>query len=85
MENADMFMIIWNILRSFGNIVVIWFTYFPSFWYIVSRKIWQPWCCSKNNDAMAFISFQSFPPLGWFYFFLHYNYKLQFFNFQCLW
>jgi hypothetical protein len=43
------FMVIWNILQSFGifyekfgkccgNLV-----YFPSFWYIVSRKIWQPW------------------------------------------
>jgi hypothetical protein len=32
---------IWHILWPFGNLVVIWHI-FPSFWYIVSRKIWQP-------------------------------------------
>jgi hypothetical protein len=25
----------------FGNLVTIWYL-FPPFWYIVSRKIWQP-------------------------------------------
>jgi hypothetical protein len=41
-------MAIWNILRPsgtfyghFGNSVVIWYIFSP-FWYIVSRKIWQP-------------------------------------------
>jgi hypothetical protein len=35
------FMVIWNILRPFGNVVIIWYI-FPRFWSIVSRKIWQP-------------------------------------------
>jgi hypothetical protein len=46
-------MVIWNILRPFGifcgNLVC-----FPSFWFIVSRKIWQPWllpACSKKKPA----------------------------------
>jgi hypothetical protein len=30
-----------NVLRPFGNLVAIWYL-FPPFWYIVSRKIWQP-------------------------------------------
>jgi hypothetical protein len=57
MENAgkvyghsEYFTVIRNILRSFGifyghfgDVVVIWYIS-PTFWYIVSRKIWQPWC-----------------------------------------
>jgi hypothetical protein len=39
----------WNILWCFGNLVVIWYTYFPQFWYIVSRKIWQPWFDGLRN------------------------------------
>jgi hypothetical protein len=40
------YMVIWNILRPFGtfyggNVVVI-LVYFPTIWYIVSIKIWQP-------------------------------------------
>jgi hypothetical protein len=53
------FKIIWNILRSFGifygpfcNVVVIWYIYFPSFWYIVSRKIWQP-CFRVNSFVLT--------------------------------
>jgi hypothetical protein len=23
--------------------VVIWYSYFPPFWYVVPRKIWQTW------------------------------------------
>jgi hypothetical protein len=49
MENACMFYghleyfrAIWCTLWTFGNVVVIWYM-FPRFWYIVSRKIWQPW------------------------------------------
>jgi hypothetical protein len=42
-------MVIWNILRSFGifygHLVMLYLIYFPSFWYIVSRKIWQT--CGK--------------------------------------
>jgi hypothetical protein len=34
---------IWYTLRSFGNVVIIWFI-LPC-WYIVFRIIWQP--CSK--------------------------------------
>jgi hypothetical protein len=31
------FMAIWSILWTFGIFLVNWF------WYVVSRKIWQPW------------------------------------------
>jgi hypothetical protein len=34
-------MAIWYISWLFGNLVAICF--FPPFWYIVSRKIWQPY------------------------------------------
>jgi hypothetical protein len=27
---------------AIGNVVVIWYNFSP-LWYIVSRKIWQPW------------------------------------------
>jgi hypothetical protein len=33
---------IWYIVWPLGNLVVVRYT-FPRFWYIVSRKIWQPW------------------------------------------
>jgi hypothetical protein len=33
---------IWNILRTFGYLGATYVLYFPPFWYIVSRKIWQP-------------------------------------------
>jgi hypothetical protein len=41
------FMSIWNILLQFGifygNLVIFGnLVYFSPFWYIVSRKIWQP-------------------------------------------
>jgi hypothetical protein len=41
------FMVVWNILRSIGIFYGIWqcygnLVYFALFWYIVSRKIWQP-------------------------------------------
>jgi hypothetical protein len=44
MENAGIFMAIWTILQ----IPIIPYTfcgylvYFPQFWYILSRTIWQP-------------------------------------------
>jgi hypothetical protein len=54
----------WHILWPLGNLVAIWYMYFPPFWYIVSRKIWQPRsiyvfeqkhivlvCCAKKNMA----------------------------------
>jgi hypothetical protein len=28
--------------------------YFPSFWYIVSRKIWQPCCANKEETSHLF-------------------------------
>jgi hypothetical protein len=34
-------MALWYILWPFGNLVVIWYILSP-FWYIGSRKIWQP-------------------------------------------
>jgi hypothetical protein len=49
MENAGLFYghleyfaVIWYILWPFGNVVVIWYTYLPSFWYI---------SCVKKNLA----------------------------------
>jgi hypothetical protein len=41
------FIAIWSILRPFG-IHTLWpfgifHGYFPPFWYVVPRKIWQPW------------------------------------------
>jgi hypothetical protein len=39
----------WYILWSFGNLGVIWYM-FPLFWYIVSRKIWQPWWGTVSAD-----------------------------------
>jgi hypothetical protein len=44
---------IWYTLRPFGPSVVIWYI-FPPFWYIVSRKIWQP-CTRLENDAGIFV------------------------------
>jgi hypothetical protein len=40
--------IFWHlvILKSFGNFEVIWYI-FSLLWYIVPRKIWQPWRRSK--------------------------------------
>jgi hypothetical protein len=34
--------VIWYILWLFGNLVAIWY-----FWFIVSRKIWQP--CAETQ------------------------------------
>jgi hypothetical protein len=34
---------IWYILWPFGNLLVIWYIFYPPFWYIVSQKIRQPW------------------------------------------
>jgi hypothetical protein len=51
------FMVIWNILWPFGNVVVIGYTYFPSFWYIVSRKIWQPWVLVTVTKAFTYVQF----------------------------
>jgi hypothetical protein len=41
--------VIYDILRplgiflwAFGNFVVIWYIFSP-LWYVVPRKIWQPW------------------------------------------
>jgi hypothetical protein len=41
------------ILWPLGNLVVIWYIFFP-FWYSVSRKIWQPW----SAGAQRLISLQ---------------------------
>jgi hypothetical protein len=35
-------MAIWYILLPFSNFMAILYVYFPPFWNIVSRKIWQP-------------------------------------------
>jgi hypothetical protein len=36
------FTVIWNMLRPFGKFVVVWYN-FSTFWYILSRDIWQSW------------------------------------------
>jgi hypothetical protein len=56
MEDVDIFylhfvycMAVWYILWSFGifysHLVYLLeiLVYFPPFWYVVARKIWQPW------------------------------------------
>jgi hypothetical protein len=40
--HLDYIKAIWYILWSFSNLVVIWHIFY-TFWYIVLRKIWQPW------------------------------------------
>jgi hypothetical protein len=37
---------IWYILWPFGKLVIIWY-FFSQFWFIVSKKIWQP----RSKDA----------------------------------
>jgi hypothetical protein len=58
-NHLEYFITIWNILRSFGNCVVVWYI-LSLFWYSVSRKIWQPWnmvrfkpiyCCSTESQT----------------------------------
>jgi hypothetical protein len=43
---------IYYILWPFGNVVVIWHI-FPPFWYIASRKIWQPWSKAESDLGAA--------------------------------
>jgi hypothetical protein len=50
---SENFMAIWNILRPFGTFyghLVRWWQFgiFSLFWYIVSRKIWQPWTYTER-------------------------------------
>jgi hypothetical protein len=40
------------ILWPLGNLAAIWYI-FPPFWYIVSRKIWQPWLRVKCVGGWA--------------------------------
>jgi hypothetical protein len=40
------------ILWLLSNSEVIW-KIFPLFWYIVPRKIWQPWFCYSNNRIVV--------------------------------
>jgi hypothetical protein len=61
MENAGIFYppleyitAVWYILWSFGTFVVIWYNFSP-LWYIVSRKIWQPF----ETPQPAWIELQS--------------------------
>jgi hypothetical protein len=43
------------ILRSFGNLLVIWHMFSP-FWYIVRRKIWQPWSSLTEKQTKLLLS-----------------------------
>jgi hypothetical protein len=51
--HLEYFTAICYVLWPFGNVVVIWHI-FPPFWYIVSRKIWQPWVglCKVRNKVL---------------------------------
>jgi hypothetical protein len=42
MEDVGVFLDIWSILQPFG-ILKGHLVYFPLIWYVVPRKIWQPW------------------------------------------
>jgi hypothetical protein len=44
-RNLEYITSIWYILWLFGNLAGIWYIHIPitPFWYIVTRKIWQPW------------------------------------------
>jgi hypothetical protein len=53
--HLEYFTVIWYILWTFGNVVVIWYI-FPSFWYIVSRKIWQPSRPIDEKPSKTFFS-----------------------------
>jgi hypothetical protein len=51
------FMAILYVLRPFGiiygrleNLFYDNLVYFPPFWYIVSRKIWQPWAEANGRE-----------------------------------
>jgi hypothetical protein len=46
------FMVIWYIFCPFGYVVPIW--YFSPFWFIVSRKIWQPWYTYVQERTFVF-------------------------------
>jgi hypothetical protein len=57
------FIVNWNILRPFGifyshlvHTVVLWYVYFLPFWYIVPRKIWQPWVRLGRRLKKSFLS-----------------------------
>jgi hypothetical protein len=61
LEKVGLFLAIWNTCNTanlyslfpFGNLVSIW--YFFPFWYIVSRKIWQPWKGDGSRVARFFL------------------------------
>jgi hypothetical protein len=42
--------ILWRLGIFYGNLV-----YFPRFWYIVPRKIWQPWLSKKPDEIRNFV------------------------------
>jgi hypothetical protein len=50
----DYIMAIWYILWPFGKLVAIW--YIPPFWYIVSRKIWQPCTKIQREERGKYVS-----------------------------
>jgi hypothetical protein len=49
MEGVGIFYAIWSILRTFWYILGHFsifcdnLLYFQQFWYVLERKIWQPW------------------------------------------
>jgi hypothetical protein len=61
-EHLVYFTNIWSILRPFGlfydhlvYFMVVWYIYCFPFWYVVLRKIWQPWS-TNNNFRRSVIS-----------------------------
>jgi hypothetical protein len=62
MENVGIFYVPLVYFTAIGHI--LWpfgmfcdhFVYFPTFWYVVPRKIWQPWCELGLSEVLAAIA-----------------------------
>jgi hypothetical protein len=61
--NGKCWSILWPFGIYYGNSVyfmAIWWVscnlvYFPLFWYIVSRKIWQPWTSNRPQNSIKLL------------------------------
>jgi hypothetical protein len=49
-DHLEYFTTIIKMLRAFGNFVVIWYI-FSLLWYLVPRKIWQPWSWPPPSEV----------------------------------
>jgi hypothetical protein len=41
------------------HFVVIWYIF--QFWYVVTRKIWQPWPIIRSNSSLHFVILECTP------------------------